>query len=498
MISESQAPNLRKQILEKRLELPINIGALSFSHVYGGYTFFPVTKLVCTFFNFGPIRYYTNLSWGGKKDKKGGIVDRSALFFEAPAIYDSGRVYFGGPDWFYKKTSENIREYTKNKEDAYPVGVIRDFRQDRTRASNALNFERSKQDRHRVERVHNMLENDVMPRPGCYRIVKLGDSEITLPQFFSAPTPRFKLRLREGSELDDCVLEHARRGDWNIDAGFMTATTRGVVKGLADGQLEFSHKLSDGEKAEDITASAGVRVEGGNMIEKIASPFAELEALIQNVFGVTVAVNMRSIVGASQQISVREGQTLFLPIGKREWTMEELRQSPDFESLKYLAALCNARHHNGVEFYDFSFAYSPKVSPWVDLSGVEVQPIEFLESVIVTDEKTKKKKKKWRYNPKSIMKSSPTVLLDMANLAIGVERAKSVSERQLKPKAVEEAVVAAIAKDALPIQDDALYETIKNSGPKPAETLDDNTYEEDVVPVTQTPLPAALSADSNN
>ncbi len=300
-------------------------------------------------------------SAGTRRYKSGKTKAPPVMMAAVPAIWSDGLVHIGGPDWYEIRRPGTAPRFVQAKEgSARPVGALknifgRDPKRSTTFRFNAPDAPLNCQMLHWGLQMFSE-EVQAQARTG---FALLSDDCIEPPVFLAPIMPRRYLRLRHGASLDNQVLDCAIRGAWSIveparAVGELRASTRGIVRGLGGNRILFkSLEEADGGFQDEMDAEVAAR---------------GLENYIREVFGTDVGVQLTPIVGENQELQVCERQAVFLPVPKRDdWVLEELRDFPHYQALRYMAALTTTRVINGTLMLDASLAYGAD-EPWVDLS----------------------------------------------------------------------------------------------------------------------------------
>lgn len=447
-----------KAILDKKSALPPDVGVLGFSHRSGDpkLKMFPISDLLCLFFHFGAKKTYMNH-----------VSDHSANLTEAPALYYEGKVHVGGAEWYQRRNTGRKRVYVRNPpvgaKYVMPVGVIRDYREDNP--GRVARYIRDPYDKVRTSVVQQLLSDENVLRGGQSVLKDINGLDV--PTFYAPIVPRGCLTLRQGPALEALVLHCATTGEWGGE--HLIARDNGFITRLPDGQIQL---VRDAHEDEKDTQSDHFRIEGNSYIESYRSPVEQLEEQILKVFAVNVGLRLDPIAKKDQKIYVRHGQTIWLPVPKRSWTIEELRAEPTYQALLYVAALRTVTDltDDGSEIkgLDLKYAFGTE-TPWVDLRETPAQRVRYRQENPMYGHGGPR----MVFNPASLHSSGPEYRIDMFNLSVRVEIRRQKEERK-KSKALPIAntvIEGFIKPDTLPNINGNL---LKNQTVEVAEVIDGN------------------------
>lgn len=292
-----------------------------------------------------------------------------AMLAEVPAFYAEDAVCIGGPGWFIHHPNGQ-KAYTRERQALGENGRICNTKRsdrlkdvwedDMKRDSFALNPTRS-DDARTIAFLHTMLADERHRRTDG---ITSSDKAVSVPSFYCQKPGNSYLRLREGPELLTRVQTCAETGEWGVlSSANMTASGRGVVKNLGK-ELELRVEFKTDHDAADLLQCErqGHRVvrtaEHIAVFFKIEDPTAEIELEIFNIFGVNRGLEFMPVVGAGKSLRVCAGQTLWVPVPRGRYSVEELQKRDDFEALCYLAALQTKDDETGFGgYYDLAFVH---------------------------------------------------------------------------------------------------------------------------------------------
>jgi hypothetical protein len=297
------------------------------------------------------------LYYEGKKD---GASIRSrktpVLIASAPAIVDGGIVTIGSADW-YRYTRNRRTQYTRdNFRGAKPAGAVRDLLCREFKNSLALVLSKDHPDHvmHRklARQAIRALENVDLGKRSA------GANQSILVPTFLAARLKTPLRLRIGPELEEWTIHCASTGRWRLpgdvaETGDAATQARGKAKLLENGNIFFKN---DEFEDEYVASNASV----------------VFERRIDTVFGETnVAAPVVPLIPQGKEVTVKEGEPLFGPIPRKEWTIKEFRALPEDVRLTcfYLAAISAGRIIDNLHYLDTSMTLGGS-TPVADLGSV--------------------------------------------------------------------------------------------------------------------------------
>lgn len=264
-----------------------------------------------------------------------------------PIIEEGGRAHIGGDNWFYR-FHEGKRHYTRSNVNTgnfgpkhnRPVGIVKDLNETKDVPS-ALTL-KTFQDVHLLRALTQMVDEE---------------KRLEAEKYMKAPKLMLPvsghMRLRRGSALDNLVLDCAVKGIWANGRTGNFVRSNCKVKGVSDDVVIARTPLLGGHVA-DGEVDPDVVIEDGHIVEEIHNPEGRASIAISNIFGVTVRVKLVAVVGQDEEAELFENQTIFAPLPKGDYTLEQLKARPDWEALCYLAVLSNTEHRGNVEYVDYS------------------------------------------------------------------------------------------------------------------------------------------------
>lgn len=177
-----------------------------------------------------------------------------------------------------------------------------------------------------------------------------GDRQVSMPALVHAKAPRTYLKLRDSKEIDQKALSNAQSGIWD----FVTSDGSNELHALTRGNAVFDSETNEvfiDDKA------------GGQSVDKECSE-QFLEKEIMTNFGKCVKISLQPAID-SMDGYVQAGQSLFRPVEKRDWTLQELKAREDWPTLAHLAAFTEAYRHAGHVIFDADMVEAEQ-EPWVD------------------------------------------------------------------------------------------------------------------------------------
>lgn len=264
-----------------------------------------------------------------------------------PAVCRHGCVDVSGR-WYAYPGKGCVRFSTEAAAGCKPAGV----RKSLSRKDNGLSI-KNDADCKLIDCAYEMTDGDALEAQSKFN--KFGDDFLSVPTFLAPIPARGYVSLRQSEALDRAVLHSAKFGRWHLDVPGLVAPSHGKAERLSSREVRFTHADRDGDPC---------AVE-----ETIVSPAMEVKQLIYKTFGVEPVLDLVPAPAEGESLWLQPPQCLFLPVQKGSFKLADLAKHPNYQAMRYMAALNSGESQHGLAMLDYAVACSDLV-PWVHMTSL--------------------------------------------------------------------------------------------------------------------------------